>query len=210
MTASDKVNILIVDDHRILVEGLKKLFAHSETIQVMGVAYTGKECRNVISKAIPDVILLDINLPDVSGIDLCKEIKEQYPEIKIVALSSFNEYAIVRRMLENGASGYVVKNAMPEEIIMSVEMVMSDETFLCDEIDLLMRNRSHNPVWLTPREKELLRFIVDGFTNSEIAEKMFLGVETINGYRKNLLVKLGAKNTAMMVRMALEQKLVLV
>jgi DNA-binding NarL/FixJ family response regulator len=91
---------------------------------------------------------------------------------------------------------------------MSVEMVMSNESFLCEEIDLLMRNRCHNPVWLTPREKELLRFIVEGFTNPEIAERMFLGVETINGYRKNLLVKLGVRNTAMMVRMALEQKLV--
>ena len=208
MTASKKVSILIVDDHRILVEGLKKLFVNSETMQVMGVAYSGKECRHVLSKAKPDVILLDISLPDVSGIDLCREIKEQYPEIKIIALSSFNEYAVVRRMLESGATGYVVKNAMPEEIIMSVEMVMDNEKFLCEEIDLLMRNRRLNPVWLTPREKELLRFIVDGYTNPEIAEKMYLGVETINGYRKNLLIKLGAKNTAMMVRMALEQKLV--
>lgn len=208
MTASDKVSILIVDDHRILVEGLKKLFANSETIHVMDVAYTGKECRQVLSKATPDVILLDISLPDVSGIDLCKAIKEQYPEIKIIALSSFNEYAIVRRMLENGAAGYVVKNAMPEEIIMSVEMVMNNETFLCEEVDLLMRNRCHNPIWLTPREKELLRFIVDGFTNPEMAEKMFLGVETINSYRKNLLIKLGAKNTAVLVRMALEKKLI--
>jgi DNA-binding NarL/FixJ family response regulator len=208
MTTSDQVSILIVDDHRILVEGLIRLFANVATMQVMGVAYSGKECRTFLSKATPDVILLDIGLPDVSGIDLCKEIKEAYPKIKIIALSSFNEYAIVRRMLENGAAGYVVKNAMPEEILMSVEMVMNNETFLCEEIDLLMHSRRHNPVWLTPREKELLRFIVDGFTNAEIAERMFLGVETINGYRKNLLVKLGAKNTAVMVRMALEQKLV--
>ncbi|HBG58664.1 response regulator [Proteiniphilum sp. UBA1028] len=208
MTRQDKINILIVDDHRILVEGLKKLFENSAVIQVMDVAFTGMECRTILTKMVPDVILLDINLPDISGIDLCKEIKERYPETKIVVLSSFNEYAIVRRMFENGASGYVVKNAMPEEIIMSVEMVMDNKVFLCEEIDLLMRNRTHNPVWLTPREKELLRFIVDGYTNPEIAEKMYLGVETINSYRKNLLVKLGAKNTAVLVRMALEQKLV--
>ena len=141
MTANDKIGVLIVDDHRILVEGLKRLFVNSATIQVIGVAYTRKECRHAISKTIPDVILLDISLPDISGIDFCKEIKDQYPQIKIVALSSFNEYAIVRQMLENGASGYVVKNAMPEEIIMSVEKVMSNETFLCEEIDLLLRNR---------------------------------------------------------------------
>ncbi|NLO70469.1 MAG: response regulator transcription factor [Porphyromonadaceae bacterium] len=204
----DKIKLLIVDDHRILVDGLKNLFENSETVYVTGIAYTGKECRLALQKELPDVILLDINLPDASGIDLCKEIKEKYSEVKIVALSSFNEYAIVRRMMENGASGYVVKNAMPEEIMMSIESVMNDETFLCEEIDLLMRKRSHSPVWLTPREKELLKHITEGYTNAEIAEKMFLGVETINSYRKNLLIKLNAKNTAVLVRMALEEKLV--
>lgn len=208
MTEHDKISLLIVDDHRILVEGLIKLFDNSEVIQVRGIAYSGKECRAMLSKRTVDVILLDISLPDVNGIDLCREIKEQYPEIRIVVLSSFSEYAMVRRMFESGASGYVVKNAMPEEIIMSVEMVMKNETFLCEEIDLLMRKRTLNPVWLTPREKELLRHIVDGYTNPEIAEKMYLGVETINSYRKNLLIKMGARNTALLVRMALEQKLV--
>ena len=204
----EKIKLLIVDDHRILVEGLNKLFDNSDTVDVIGVAYSGKECRNALRKELPDVILLDINLPDVSGIDLCKEIKTENPEIKIVALSSFNEYTIVRRMIENGASGYVVKNAMPEEIILSVETVANNEIFLCEEIDLLMHNRSNNPIWLTPREKELLKYIVEGLTNHEIAEKMYLGVETINSYRKNLLIKLGAKNTAVLVRMALEEKLV--
>lgn len=204
----DKIKLLIVDDHRILVDGLEQLFENSQTVQVIGVALSGKECRRALANELPAVILMDINLPDVSGIDLCKEIKTQYPEIKIVALSSFNEYAIVRRMIENGASGYVVKNAMPEEIIMSVETVAKNEMFLCEEIDLLMRKRTDNPIWLTPREKELLKLIVEGFTNNEIAEKMYLGVETINSYRKNLLIKLGAKNTAVLVRMALEEKLV--
>ena len=204
----EKIKLLIVDDHRILVEGLNKLFDNSDTVDVIGVAYSGKECRSALRKELPDVILLDINLPDVSGIDLCKEIKTENPEIKIVALSSFNEYTIVRRMIENGASGYVVKNAMPEEIILSVETVANNEIFLCEEIDLLMHNRSNNPIWLTPREKELLKYIVEGLTNHEIAEKMYLGVETINSYRKNLLIKLGAKNTAVLVRMALEEKLV--
>ena len=204
----DKIKLLIVDDHHILVDGLKNLFDQTAHIQVIGTAMTGEECRRALLHELPDVILLDISLPDVNGIDLCKEIKTAYPEIKIVALSSFNEYAIVRRMIDHGVSGYVVKNAMPEEIIQSVEMVMQDETFFCEEIDLLLRRRSIHPVWLTPREKELLGFIVEGYTNAEIAEKMFLGVETINSYRKNLLVKMGARNTAVLVRMALEQKLV--
>lgn len=204
----EKIKLLITDDHRILVDGLKKLFDNSETVSVIGTAYSGKECRSFLLKETPDVILLDINLPDASGLELCKEIKTKYPEIKIVALTSYNEYAIVRQMLENGANGYVIKNAMPEEILMSVEIVMENEQFLCEEIDLLMKKRSQNQIWLTPREKELLKNIVDGHTNIEIADKMCLGVETINSYRKNLLLKLNAKNTAVLVRMALEEKLV--
>lgn len=204
----EKIKLLITDDHRILADGLKKLFDNSETVSVIGTAYSGKECRSFLLKEMPDVILLDINLPDVNGIDLCKEIKTKYPEVKIVALTSYNEYAVVRQMLENGANGYVIKNAMPEEILMSVEVVMENEQFLCDEIDMLMKKRSQNQIWLTPREKELLKNIVDGNTNIEIADKMYLGVETINSYRKNLLLKLNAKNTAVLVRMAIEEKLV--
>lgn len=204
----EKIKLLITDDHRILADGLKKLFDNSETVSVIGTAYSGKECSSFLLKETPDVILLDINLPDASGIDLCKEIKTKYPEVKIVALTSYNEYAVVRQMLENGANGYVIKNAMPEEILMSVEVVMENEQFLCDEIDMLMKKRSQNQIWLTPREKELLKNIVDGNTNIEIADKMCLGVETINSYRKNLLLKLNAKNTAVLVRMAIEEKLV--
>ncbi|HCA98999.1 MAG TPA: DNA-binding response regulator, partial [Porphyromonadaceae bacterium] len=146
--------------------------------------------------------------PDASGIDLCKEIKSLFPKVKIVALTSYSEYAIVRQMIENGASGYVIKNAMPEEILMSIESVADGETFLCEQIDMLMKRSTKQHIWLTPREKELLKFIADGFTNVEIAEKLFLSVETVNSYRKNLLLKLGARNTAVLVKMAYEEKLI--
>lgn len=128
--------------------------------------------------------------------------------VKIVALTSYSEYTIVRQMLENGASGYVIKNAMPEEILLGIQTVADDKTFLCEEIDCLMSKRSLEQIWLTPRERALLRLIVDGYTNPEIAEKMFLSVETINNYRKKLLCKLNARNTAVLVRVALERKLV--
>jgi len=202
------VRVLIVDDHIILVEGLKKLVDDSGFAKVTGVAYDGKECMRSLRRQLPDVILLDINLPDTSGIDLCQEIMEQYPKIPIVILTSYGEYAMVRRAMDNGAMGYVIKNAMPEEILLSIESVMAGERFLCEEIDMLMRKRSYNPVWLTPREKELLRLIVSGYTNPEIADIMCLGQLTINSYRKNLLLKMGARNTAVLVRIALEEKMV--
>ena len=156
----------------------------------------------------PRVLLLDINLPDTSGIDLCKEITTKYPHVKVVALTSYSEYAIVRQMFDNGASGYVIKNAMPEEILLSIRTVDNDETFLCDEIDLLMNRPVTEQVWLTPRERKLLKHIVDGHTNPEIADLMFLAVDTVNNYRKKLLYKLNARNTAVLVRVAMEQKLV--
>lgn len=162
----------------------------------------------MLEQSLPDVLFLDINLPDYSGLDLCKQIKTSYPSVEIIALTSYGEYAVIREMMENGASGYVLKNAMPEEILLSIETVYEGGTFLCEQIDLLMKKRSADPVWLTPREKELLTFIAEGFTNGEIAEKMFLSVETINSYRKNLLCKLNARNTAVMVKIALEQKLI--
>lgn len=202
------IEVVIVDDHIILVEGLKKLVNDSGFAVVCNVAYSGKECLQCLTLHKPDVILLDINLPDANGIELCREILDRYSDIKIVALTSYGEYAMVRRALENGARGYVLKNAMPEEILYSIETVMNGERFLCEEIDILLRNRSRNPVWLTPREKELLKLIVEGYTNHEIADRMYLGNETINSYRKNLLLKLGAKNTAVLVRMAMEEKLV--
>lgn len=202
------ITVQIVDDHRILVDGLKKLIDDSDTAKVLSVAYTAKECLEGLRLEQPDVILLDINLPDSNGIELCKEIKKRYPNIKIVALTSYTEYAMVREMLENGANGYVIKNAMPEEILESLKVVTSGGVFLCEEIDMLMRRRDFNPIWLTPREKELLRHIVNGHTNPEIADKMCLGVETVNSYRKNLLFKLNARNTAVLVKMALEQKLI--
>jgi DNA-binding NarL/FixJ family response regulator len=111
-------------------------------------------------------------------------------------------------MLDNGAKGYLLKNALNEEIIEGVKTVYQDREFLCNEIDLFLKRQSYNQVFLTPRETTLLRLIAEGFTNREIADKLFLGIETINTYRKNLLFKLNARNTAVLIRIAIEQKLI--
>lgn len=220
------IQVMVVDDHAILVEGLTHLINESNFATVCSVAFTGKSCLEQLRRLQslessqmsepeaptgshqPDVLLLDINLPDVSGLDLCKTIKGQFPAIKVVALTSYSEYAMVRQMLENGASGYVIKNAMPDEILMSIRVVHEGELFLCEQVDVFMKRQADTAIWLTNREKQLLGLIVDGYTNQEIAANLFLGVETINSYRKNLLCKLGARNTAVMVKMAIEGKLI--
>ncbi|NLU38206.1 MAG: response regulator transcription factor [Bacteroidales bacterium] len=200
------IQVNIVDDHKILVEGLRKLIEESGTITVKEIAYTAYECRKQLSYEKPDVLLLDVNLPDTDGVTLCEELKKLYPELKILALTSYGEYTVVRRMMESGASGYILKNAMCEEVITGIETVANGDEFLCHEVDLLMKKKDNNEVWLSQRERDLLKLIVEGYTNPEIADKVFLSLETIKGYRKNLLLKLGAKNTAMLVKMAIEDK----
>lgn len=202
------IKVSIVDDHTILVDGLKKLINDSGIAVVESVSGDAAACRSALGFRLPDVLMLDISLPDANGIDLCKELKETYPALNILALSSYNEYAVVRQMLENGASGYVIKNAMPREIMEGIKTVAAGERFLCHEVDLLLKKQSDLTVWLSNRERELLKLVADGYTNAEIADRIFLSPETIRGYRKNLLLKLGAKNTAMMVKMAIEQRLI--
>jgi len=202
------IKVSIVDDHTILVDGLKKLINDSGIAVVESVSGDAAACRSALGFRLPDVLMLDISLPDANGIDLCKELKETYPALNILALSSYNEYAVVRQMLENGASGYVIKNAMPREIMEGIKTVAAGERVLCHEVDLLLKKQSDLTVWLSNRERELLELVADGYTNAEIADRIFLSPETIRGYRKNLLIKLGAKNTAMMVKMAIEQRLI--
>ncbi|MFB2120489.1 response regulator [Parapedobacter sp. 2B3] len=202
------ISVAIVDDHKILTEGLQSLIEDSGVAKVVGVAHSAADCRLSLGFWKPDVLLLDVGLPDSSGVDFCKEVKAQFPEINVLALTTHNEYTIVRQMLDNGASGYLVKNAMADEVLAGIAAVAAGKTFLCHEIDLLMKRPSPKKIWLSPRERELLRLISEGLTNGEIAEQIFLSPETIKGYRKNLLLKLGAKNTAVLVKMALEQKLI--
>jgi DNA-binding NarL/FixJ family response regulator len=191
-----------------LVEGLCSTINNSGIATVCDVSYTLSNCRNTLGAKKADLLLLDINMPDGSGSDFCIEVKQKYPDIKILALTTHSEYSLARRTLSNGADGYILKNALSEEVVAGIEAVMKGETFLCDEIDIILNKQKQQHVWLTSREQELLRYIVDGYTNQEIADKLFLSVETIKSYRKNLILKLGAKNSMMLVRIAIEKKLI--
>ncbi len=202
------ISVHITDDHKMLVEGLSISINGSGIATVTGTSNTLAECRDALASQAPDVLLLDLNLPDGSGIDFCVEVRQKYPEVKILILTTRDEYSIAKRVMDNGASGYILKNALSEEVVNGIEAVMKGKIFLSDEIDLLMRKQTEPSIWLTAREQELLRLIVDGYTNQEIADKVFLSVETIKTYRKNLILKLGAKNSMMLVKMAIEKKLI--
>ena len=202
------IKVAIADDHPVLVEGLKQLITSSGIAEVLFITANGKECLKMLTLKLPDVLLIDINLPDCSGIDLCNEICRHWPSVRVMAITSFNEYTIIRKMLDNGAYGYLLKNLMPEEIMHGIETVFHGKHFLCHEADPFIKKQSEHQISLTRRETDLLRLIVEGYTNIEIADKLCLGVETVNSYRKNLLFKLNARNTAVMVKIAIENNLI--
>ena len=202
------IRVGIVDDHRLLVEGLAAYVNNSDVAQVVGFAFSRKECLENIHFWNADVILLDVSLPDGSGIDLCAELISIFPSLKIMALTTHNEYSVVKQMLDNGAQGYLIKNAMSEEVLEAIAAVYDGNKFLCHEVDLLLKLPEHENIWLTQREKEVLQLISDGLTNAEVGEKLFISAETVKTYRKNLLFKLCAKNTAILIKKAIELKLI--
>jgi DNA-binding NarL/FixJ family response regulator len=202
------ITVHIVDDHKMLVEGLSASINESGIAEVVAISHSVAECRNKLAEGTVDVLLLDINLPDGNGIDFCLEIKKKYPDMEILMLTTYDKPSIVNRAMKNGASGYILKNSLSEEVIAGIETVMKGELFLCEQIDILPKKRFENPICLTARDKDILRLIADGYNNQEIADKLFLGVETIKSYRKVIIRKLNAKNSMLLVKIAIEEKLI--
>ena len=171
----------------------------------MGHATNAASCLAFLNKQLPDVILMDINLPDINGIDLCKEVKTKYPSVFIIGLSTFNQQSFIQKMMDNGASGYLLKNATQEEITSAIETVMKGKTYLSEEASNTLRKENGTNIVLTRREKEVLELIADGMTNAEIAQKLFVSVTTVDTHRKNLLAKFDTKNTAALIKIAVSQ-----
>ncbi len=203
------IKVFIVDDHYMVIEGIRSLLQNEAGIEWAGHASNAASCLAFLHQARPDVILMDINLPDKSGIDLCKEVRALYPGVFIIGLSTFNQQSFIQKMMDNGASGYVLKNATQEELMEAIEVVAKGKTFLSDEAALSLKknNGGETPV-LTRREKEVLELIADGMTNNEIAAKLFISVTTVDTHRKNLLAKFDARNIASLIKSAMQMQLI--
>jgi DNA-binding NarL/FixJ family response regulator len=202
------IKVAIVDDHKVVAEGFERLINESGIAGVTGMAYSVAGCRELLAKTEADVLLLDVSMPDGNGVDLCGQIKAQYPNLKILMLTSHSELYIIKSALDNGASGFILKNATVEDIFEGIRTVASGKKFLCEEVKTMLKEREPAKVRLSRREQELLRLIADGKTTAEIADSMCLGVETIKSYRKNLMLKMNVSNMAELLKMAIEQKLV--
>ena len=194
-----KTSIFIVDDHYMVIEGIRSLLQNEKGIEWMGHATNAASCLGFLKNQQPDIILMDINLPDMSGIDLCKEVRQKFPSVFVLGLSTFNQQAFIRNMIDNGASGYVLKNADKEELLEAIVAVQQGKTFLSHEANLSLRDKEDKMPPISRREKEVLLLIAEGLTNNEIADKLFISVPTVNTHRKSLLEKLEAKNTAILI-----------
>ncbi len=203
--------VLIVDDHNVVIEGILSLLQNSEEIIVLGTAQTAQNCLGFLQKNEVDVILMDINLPDMSGLDLCKQVNQTYPKIKVLALSTFNQISYINKMIANGASGYLLKNTTKDELLHAINAVMEGNTFLSFEVNEILKtaktNATNQPI-LTKRETDILKLVAEGLTNPQIGEKLFISTDTVDSHRKNLHTKLGVNNTALLVRYAIENGLV--
>lgn len=204
------ISVFIIDDHQMILEGIHSLLLGERDIEWMGSARLPGELMVFLKTKQPDVLLMDINLPQKSGLDLCKEVKEKYPAVNIIGLSTSDQVSVIRKMRENGASGFLLKDASKQEIIMALREVSKGREYVSFSVAEALKKRMPNdllPV-LTKREKQILEFIAEGLTNHEIAAKLFLNSTTIDSHRKNMLTKFNVKNTAALIKIAMSNHLI--
>lgn len=211
------VNILLVDDHQVLADGIMALLGPADEINSIHHALDAKSALQFLKERDNiDLILLDINLPDIDGLTLCQKIATQYPDIRILALTMHSESGFISKMIKAGAHGYLLKNTGKEELLEAINTLEQGKQYFSKEVtDQLLagmqRNSRKVPTGgiprITRREKEILSLIVEELTTEEIAEKLFISASTVISHRKSLLRKLNAKNSAGLVKAAYEYNL---
>lgn len=208
------IKVAITDDHPIVANGLKKILDDFANIDVVAVYTTGNDMLKEVGVSLPDVMLLDMNLPDLEGPDLARQLLKKFPSIKIIVLTSSDVTVQVKKMLQIGCQGYLLKDSDDKTIVQAIETVYGGGQFLSPVIqqqlvnDMFRTKNQKQNTLLTRREKEVLQLITQEFTNQEIADKLFISLHTVDNHRSSLLQKLDAKNTAGLVKKAIENGLV--
>lgn len=202
------IRIFIVDDHPMVVEGLRAILTQLPGVEVVGHAMNAASCLGYFVNNRADLVLLDINLPDQSGIEVCKKLCQNHPELKVIALTNFDQLTYLQSMKDAGAHGYLIKNSSSEDIQHAINVVMTGGQYWLGHGDVKKSIEEHNQPLLTRREIEVLKLIAEGLTNQEIADKLFVSASTVDSHRKNLISKLQARNTAALVRTAFENKII--
>ncbi|MBK1439994.1 response regulator transcription factor [Parapedobacter sp. ISTM3] len=206
------VSIFITDDHPLVLEGLKNVLSEADGFQVSGCFANAAATLEAIGSEPPAVLLLDINLPDINGIDLVRKVKALSPATRIIALSVHNEYAVINSMFQEGADGYIQKNAVGEEIVDGIRTVINGRRFLCSQSAEIMKRKTTEGLKSVPkvtrREKEILHQAAKGLTTQEIAAVLFISPHTVESHRKNLMEKFEVKNLASAIKLAMEYGLI--
>jgi DNA-binding NarL/FixJ family response regulator len=216
------IQLFVVDDHPIFIDGITGLLKDTPGFEIIGTAQNGRDLLEKLQTKQPDIILLDINMPEMDGIEATKEIKRLYPDIKIIMLTMFNDIRFIKEVLEIGAKGYILKNISREDLIKAIQTVASGKPYLDSavqekvissmsaqdddepndkETDALIQN-------ITSRELEILQLIALGLTSQDISKKLYISKNTVETHRKNLLAKLNVKNTASLLKLAYKKGLV--
>lgn len=209
------IQILLADDHGIVREGLKMLLDGEPQVHVAAVASNGQEVLDLLGKREINLVLLDVNMPVMNGLECTKQIKQTFPHIKVLVLSMYDNESYLIDLIDAGADGYILKSATKEELLFAIQKVVNDGIYIGPEfaLNLLTKNRllssmeprpdiSSVKITLTDREMDVLNLIAQGLTNSEMASRLFISVRTIETRRKKILEKTGTSNTATLIRYA--------
>jgi two-component system response regulator NreC len=215
-----KIKLLLVDDHKIVRAGLRMLFLAEEDMEIVAEASSGAEALTAVAHAQPDVVIMDVAMPGMSGIEATRRIKEISPETAVLALTMHEDEQYFFEMLNAGASGYVPKRAAPDDLVSAIRAVSQGQVFLYPSLarllvqDFLQRSESDAATEaveeLTPREREVLIAIAEGHTNREIAEMLVISVKTVDRHRENIMRKLNLHNRVELVKYAIEKGLITV
>ncbi|GAA4425137.1 two-component system response regulator DegU [Pontibacter saemangeumensis] len=211
------IKLVLTDDHKLFREGIKALLTEDETIEIAGEAGSGNELLTLLATVPADMVLLDISMPEMDGLETIKLLRQQHPSVKVMVLSMLDNEWYVQQMLEVGAAGYLLKNISKEELRAAINMVASGMQYISPNltIDFLRKSNAPAPAFtldqdnnkkphkeLSKREMEVLNLISEGFTNAEISERLFTSKRTIETHRQNLLEKTQTKNTAALIKFA--------
>lgn len=213
MSQKNNISVLVCDDHQIMIDGLALILNDIPNVKFVGKAHNGQEALDWLEKNTADIVLMDINIPVLDGIKTTKIINEKGIKTNVIYLSMINQLEILQMLIESGAKGFLLKNSGKEEMELAINKVMDGENYFDKTMfDFQAKTVKEKPFSvlpkLTKREKEILKLIVDEYTSNEIAEKLFISLGTAETHRRNLISKLAVKNTAGLVRVAIEYNLV--
>jgi DNA-binding NarL/FixJ family response regulator len=212
MINENEIKLLIVDDHPMVLEGMRVMLQQISFAKLTATAYNAFEAIEALRQWPEiEVAIVDINLPDISGIDLAEKIRREFPQVKVLAMSTFNERSYISQMIQNGASGYLVKSASKEEIEEAILCAHEGKMYLSAALQP-SGNMGYDPTQklplLTSREKEVLLLIAEGMTNPQIAQQLFISLHTVDSHRKNLLTKFEVNNTAGLIKLAAKYNMI--